>query len=437
MGDSKLLNFLPYASRLILSSTRNKLYIEMQYFMKRTFPKLSLTLFFLTVVAACSLVKDNKQYLIHLEPLDKDPQVLKAALSVINKRLEKVYDGDVVAQVKGNLIVLELGEVVGVKELLSLVLSEGRFNMQEAYTSYETLQRMRVIDPNFSGVGFLHIPSGGASGMIGEAGQYDTAAIMHSATMQAMTKRYVDMQFIWGEEIEDLIIPLYALKVPVVSVLDNRSIKTTSVDLDQRGKESVSIVLKEDFHEAWLTMTRKNIGRPILLRLDGRILSAPLVYGEIPNGVLSISGNLNGKARIFSALISSDVLPTSFSVSSIDPELQHILQRSHPTQSQVDRYNAMRAEYIQYRNDIDSVVLQARAHTNIIPMRRELARIYHEDLRTIVSEVGLTEDQVDLFLDKGSSTLQGFKALLAPTYAVDPSQSLFDSLASIPQADNP
>jgi hypothetical protein len=357
---------------------------------------------------------------------------LQTAVSVIDKRLETVYDGQVTVKIKNNLIELDLHEKVNVNELLSLVLSSGQFSMQEVYTSQEIFQQLMALDPDLSNIGFLSVQAGVYNAIVGEAGRYDTAEVVHSSTMQALKKQYDDSaQFLWGRETKEWTLPLYALKKTIATpVLDNRSVMKSNLDHDERGEESVFVELKEDYHDAWLTMTRKNIGKSIAIRLDDQVLSAPTVSSEIPNGRLVISGGLNGKARILAALISADVLPVSLRVATVDPELQDSPERSYPTKHQIEKYNALRKEYIQYRHRIDSLLRRLPVHINITSMRHELGRVYYEDLPSIVNEAGLTQKGVDEFLEKASITLQGFKMRIDPN-AIGTPESLFDSLASL------
>jgi hypothetical protein len=197
--------------------------------MKNILWRRALFLFLLAAITGC--MRESKRYFIFLHPSDTSSERLQAAVSVINKRLLTVYEEQVTAQVKDTLVELQLREKVNVKELLWLVMSEGRFSMQEVYPNHEILQRIITIDPGVSDIRFLDFQSGSSSGSIGEAGRYDTAEIMHSRTMQTIKKENKNLQLLWGTETKQWSIPLYPLKRPTSRpILDNHSIKTAKLD---------------------------------------------------------------------------------------------------------------------------------------------------------------------------------------------------------------
>jgi hypothetical protein len=428
--------------------TPNYDYIEAEIlFMSNTFRKLSVFIFSFILVTGCGLLPEGKHYSILLKPSSANPQVLQSALAVINKRLETVYKGDVVARMKDNLIELDLSKKVEVKELLYLVTATGRFTIHEVYTAQEIQPKVEATgqftmhdvytaqeipeQPSVTGpdgLRFLAMNAfGGAVGIIGQAGRYDTAAIMRSPTLQKLRQQNGNLQFMWGVETKAFEIPLYAVKKATRRNLTNHSIESSFADIDQMGKECVSIELKRNYYEAWATMTRENLSRPIAICVDNLVLSAPTVAGEIPNGKLQISGQLDTGAKMLAALLDGDELPLTLTVVSIDDLLKSKVVRSYPTEAQVQRYNVMRKEYIQHRRGIDSLLLRSPINLNITAMRRELNRVCNEDLPTIVDEVGLTEAQVDQFLDKASGSLEGFKMLLDPN--AETQESVLESLA--------
>jgi hypothetical protein len=424
-------------------------YIEAEIpFMSNTFRKLSVFIFSFILMTGCGLLPEGKHYSILLKPSSANPQVLESALAVVNKRLETVYKGDVVARMRDNLVELDLSEKVDVKELLYLVTATGRFTMHEVYTAQEIQPQIEATGPitmyevyaaqeipeqasatEPDGLGFLSMGTfGGTAGIIGQAGRYDTAAIMHSPTLQKLRQQNGNLQFMWGVETKEFEIPLYAVKKATRRNLNNRSIESSFADIDQMGKECVSIELKRNYYKAWETMTHENLSRPIAICVDNVVLSAPIVSGEISNGKLQISGQLDMGAKMLAALLDGEELPLTLTVVSIDDLLKSKVVRAYPTEMQVQRYNVMRKEYIQHRRGIDSLLLRSPMNLNVTAMRRELRRVCNEDLPTIVDEAGLTEAQVDQFLDKASSSLEGFKTLLDPN-AKETQQSVLESLA--------
>ncbi len=179
------------------------------------------------------------------------------------------------------------------------------------------------------------------------------------------------------------------------------------------------LVLKKEYHEAWLNMTRANISRAIAICLDNHVLSAPMVSSEIPGGQLVISGGQDNDSRMLAAIIGSVCLPISLSVESVDllwKNQDHC--RTRPT---IRFSDIMLCKRSFSAIAIRSIVLLRWAQRMRIRMtvRREFGRIYYQDLPTIVTETKLSAGQVDMFLDKVDLVLSSFKARLnrkAETY---------------------
>jgi hypothetical protein len=244
-----------------------------------------------------------------------------------------------------------------------------------------------------------------------------------------LKRRHPEIKLIWGRESEMHTLALFAVKNKP-SGFDNNAIKSSIVQPDQNGRDAVTIALKKEFHAPWRLMTLRNIRNHIAICLDDQVLSSPIVYSEIPNGALVISGGQSGDSRLLAALLSADVLPVSLTVAAIDSALQPNVGRTYPTAAQIKTYENMRSEYIQYRHEIDSFILNTPVNLNASTVQRQIRRVQNEDLITIVDETGLTEAQVDQFLQKSGAVLQIFKGAIAPN-AVQTQQSFFDSLSSL------
>lgn len=58
-----------------------------------------------------------------------------------------------------------------------------------------------------------------------------------------------------------------------------------------RSDVGVSMHMNNEGAKQWARLTRDNVGKQVAIVLDGLVYSAPVVNGEIPNGVSSITGN--------------------------------------------------------------------------------------------------------------------------------------------------
>ncbi|MFQ3574988.1 MAG: protein translocase subunit SecDF [Cytophagales bacterium] len=105
------------------------------------------------------------------------------------------------------------------------------------------------------------------------------------------------VKLMWGLKAEkgmDGFLPLYAIKNSRdgQAPLNGKVITNASLSFDD-GTPSISMQMNADGAKKWRKMTKENTNRRIAIALDGFILSAPNVQGEIPNGSSSITGNFS------------------------------------------------------------------------------------------------------------------------------------------------
>jgi hypothetical protein len=132
----------------------------------------------------------------------------------------------------------------------------------------------------------------------------DTAALMrllHHPYVKASTPS--DLFFIWGDEPgpsstayqkKNKKFLLYAVKKLSVSdkaLIENNDIADASAIYSYDNRPEVSITFIQAGSRKWALLTRKNIGRPLAIIFDGRLLSAPEVQSEITGGRAVINGN--------------------------------------------------------------------------------------------------------------------------------------------------
>ncbi len=102
-------------------------------------------------------------------------------------------------------------------------------------------------------------------------------------------------------------------------------------DFDQRGAPSVSMQMNADGAKAWRQITRDNIGERIAIVLDDRVLTAPRVNVEIPNGQSVIEGDFSlEEAKDLANLLKAGSLPAPTRIveeAIIGPTLGKLAQR--------------------------------------------------------------------------------------------------------------
>lgn len=73
--------------------------------------------------------------------------------------------------------------------------------------------------------------------------------------------------------------------------LNGTVVTNANFGYNHEGEPSISMIMNDEGALAWKKVTAANIGKSIAIVLDDRVLSAPNVKSEIPNGYSEISGN--------------------------------------------------------------------------------------------------------------------------------------------------
>ena len=87
------------------------------------------------------------------------------------------------------------------------------------------------------------------------------------------------------------------------TALTGKYIKTARVEYDgTTNKPQIGIVFDNEGADLFAKITKENIGKPLAILLDGQVISAPIIQGEIIGGQAQISGQFsiqeaNGLAR--------------------------------------------------------------------------------------------------------------------------------------------
>ncbi len=114
----------------------------------------------------------------------------------------------------------------------------------------------------------------------------------------------------------------------VATELTGRFLKRASLTFDpQTSEPQVSIEFNERGAEIFAELTRKNVGRPLAIFLDGELLSAPIVQQEITGGQAQITGRFSvAEARELARNLNAGALPVPIELISqqtVGPTLGH------------------------------------------------------------------------------------------------------------------
>ncbi len=93
--------------------------------------------------------------------------------------------------------------------------------------------------------------------------------------------------------------------------LSGKQVKRAALIFDpQTGQPQVALELNEEGAELFAEITRRNLGRPVAIFLDGQPISIPVVESEITDGNAVISGNFTPtEAKQLVARLNSGALP--------------------------------------------------------------------------------------------------------------------------------
>ncbi|MFT5784320.1 MAG: protein-export membrane protein SecD, partial [Candidatus Krumholzibacteriia bacterium] len=104
--------------------------------------------------------------------------------------------------------------------------------------------------------------------------------------------------------------PLYLVDIDPILSGDELTEAYSSSDIDRPGLWQVTFTLNNRGARSFAKATGENVGRFMAISLDGRISSAPVIQGKIPNGTGSISGNFtNAEASDLALLLRAGALP--------------------------------------------------------------------------------------------------------------------------------
>jgi RNA polymerase sigma factor (sigma-70 family) len=89
-------------------------------------------------------------------------------------------------------------------------------------------------------------------------------------------------------------------------LLDHSAIESASVATNGHGGQQIDFTLTKIGQEQFAKLTRENIGRRLAIVVDGKVVSAPVIRSEIPNGRGQITGTFTAdEARNIAAAISN------------------------------------------------------------------------------------------------------------------------------------
>ena len=154
--------------------------------------------------------------------------------------------------------------------------------------------------------------------VIGTANVEDTAQINSYLSRDNIRSLFpANVRFLWSAspvKDNENQYELYAIEVKSPdgkAPLEGDVITDARSDVDQTGKNIVSLRMNPEGAAIWKDLTRRNKGQFVAIVLDDQVYSAPVVQNEIPGGNTQISGTFSVKeATDLSSILKIGKLPT-------------------------------------------------------------------------------------------------------------------------------
>ncbi len=95
------------------------------------------------------------------------------------------------------------------------------------------------------------------------------------------------------------------------TALTGKNLKRAQLDFDQQiGTAQVSLQFDDEGTKRFAAITKRNIGKPVAIFLDGQAISIPNVQSEIPNGQAVITGSFSiPEAKLLAQRLQAGALP--------------------------------------------------------------------------------------------------------------------------------
>jgi SecD/SecF fusion protein len=155
--------------------------------------------------------------------------------------------------------------------------------------------------------------------MIGLSSSRDTAKVNTYLKMNQIKALFPrDLKFMWSQNPypEDPTKTLYELHAIKITTRDGRpplggnAITSARTSSGVTGDVKVDMTMNSDGSKTWARMTRENIGRCLVVVLDGYVRSYPRVQNEITGGSTEITGNFTiEEADDLANILKSGTLP--------------------------------------------------------------------------------------------------------------------------------
>jgi preprotein translocase subunit SecD len=276
--------------------------------MKAIIYAFSVLMICLTLTAATNKNIDNEKLIIlEVASSTVDLNQLEESVEILSERLTLfgLTSFSVTADEGNNQIYVMVPENCGMKYVEKILTAKGKFNFYETYTYDEFLKQVGEDNQIFELITQDNIwrPWLG----IGPVENVDK--IIESFN----TIKDDRVRLIGQLEYDDKGFCVYGLRVNEEgnSLLSKQHIERMNLKKSESSEGYLlELMFEQETIEIWRDATRRNIGKPIVMLLDNKIVSSPKVSAEISSGLCEISGNIDKQeCEYLLSIINTKTLP--------------------------------------------------------------------------------------------------------------------------------
>jgi preprotein translocase subunit SecD len=272
-------------------------------------------LLFVTVISASAFQSGGKKIVLHPSVSTASVEMLRSSATIISSRLEKfgMKDYSVVVGADGKSLNVSLATDKLSPELSYLLTASGEVSFYETYNRSEAL---KLLNDKGRLQAALSVPEKGPDNdpRIGcaERSVFSTA---DNAVKSASTGKR--LRLMWSAGGENGMICLFAVATsdnggPLVS---EKMIESVGLS-EGKADASLRITLKPDAKNVFAEATKRNIGRSIVIVIDGKVYSWPVVRSVIDQGQIEVTGKFTQQEILVLPLIfNTGVLPSPMTIS--------------------------------------------------------------------------------------------------------------------------
>jgi len=263
------------------------------------------------------------------EYLEKESEkTLLAIQKIIEHRISRMTSGvpSFVVDAKKGQIVAQINDIKNVEAVIHAIQANVKLEFYETFSLNEIGGNIDLVLnecdallnnqldsnsqlTNIQSIRSMIKPDGYSIGNVAAMNQLKVMNLLNHPKVKELLPE--ELEFMWGmfpheDKSFKGLHSLYLIKHGNYERISSEDIEEATTGLTENGLYSINIRMKDEAIERWANMTGNNIGRCIAMTLDNKVLSAPMVNGQISGGSTEISGGFKmNEAKELTAMINA------------------------------------------------------------------------------------------------------------------------------------